>query len=531
MRSNRVLCCFVWNSVLFIPHAWGQLPAETARLTTHEQSLSIYFQAISSIIERPVIISNKVKALQVTGDFDLTEPMQALRTMSRNMGLIWYFDGHAMYIYRQEELSSSLGHLEHLKVNELIDALKEAGIYDERYPLNPFTDVQTFYLSGPPKYLQLVTQTATLLDKQYQLAKEEHASVAVVNVRFRPVSKRTLTLRGEKQVTPGLADILQTLWAGANRLVVESSKENEQTNEDSLLVKETLSLPAREGEPNGLLWILADAETNSLILRGNAMQINDAKQLIRELDRPKSQVQLSLKVIDVKESEINRLGVDWTGSFQSGSVSSVINPIEGVSALVGTRSIMARINALTAKSQARIISRPMVLTQDNVTAYFDNSHSFYIKLEAERVVDLKTITYGTLISVTPRIIPSAHSVPNVEMQLTVEDGSREPGENSVSSDGQISQTRIETLARVPSGTSLLIGGYTRSERIADQNAVPFISRIPLIGSLFRYERAQGTNVVRLFLIEPVVLKKEESSTIRLEEWLVQLREETSRSFQ
>ena len=218
---------------------------------------------------------------------------------------------------------------------------------------------------------------------------------------------------------------------------------------------------------------------------------------------------------------MTRLGVDW-----SGSLSAEINPF-GAKTLVSTQSIMARIHALTAKSQARIIARPMVLTQDNVTAYFDNSNSFYIKLEAERVADLKTITYGTLISVTPRIIASSSQAPKVEMQLTIEDGSRD-NPSASAEDSQISQTRIETVARVPSGDSLLIGGYTRSERIDDRNEVPLLGRIPLIGRLFRYDEPRRTNVVRLFLIEPRVLSDASSSATRLEEWLIRTRQETGR---
>lgn len=512
---------------------------EPALLTLQKQPVTVYFQALSALLERPVILSTASKKMEVSGQFDLTDSMLALKVFCHDMGLIWYFDGLAIYVYRQDELTSALVRLEHMSVEGLVRSLRDAGLYDETYPLKARPDAHSFYLAGPPKYVQLVTQTAALLDKQQQLAQEDRggvtATVAVVRVRYRPIFARTLTLRGEKVTEPGLIDTLRALWTGADRLTLTASREAGQP--PSLLppVLEEAT-PAVEGETVALtapqssgqqLWILGDNDSNSVILRGDPTQIRDARYLIRQLDNPRQQVQLGLQIIDVKESEVERLGIKWSGSFTDGSLTGEINPIGAAKTLVPTSAILARIHALTEKSQARIISRPMVLTQDNVTAYFDNSHSFYIKLEAERFVDLKTITYGTLISVTPRIITAIGQLPKVEMQLTVEDGSSDAAADV--NNQQVSQTRIETVARVPSGDSLLIGGYTRSERVDDRNSIPLLSRIPLVGALFRYQEPRSTNVVRLFLIEPRVLSEPDSSVTRLEEWLQRTRQETDRS--
>jgi type III secretion protein C len=512
-----------------------------ALLTLQKQPAQVYFQALSLLMARPVILSPASKKLEISGQFDLTNPMQALKSFCYDMGLIWYFDGQALYVYRQEELGSTLVRLQQLTVDELVRALHEAELYDEQYPLKARPDARFFYLSGPPKYVQLVTQTASLLDSQRKLAQEEQAgaTVGIVRVRYRPILTRSLTLRNEKQTELGLIDTLRALWQDGEPLTIALDDNIKASPLPPPVLDGSLQL-ARDGESVSLssspqmlgqkLWILADSVTNSIILRGDPQQIHEAKMLIQQLDHQRQQVQLSLQIIDVKESEVKRLGIDWSGSFSLGDLSGVINPIggvEGVTTLVPTLPIMARIHALVEQSQARIISRPMVLTQDNITAYFDNSNSFYIKLEAERVADVKTVTYGTLISVTPRIIATSSQAPKVEMQLTIEDGSRD-NQTSRPEDSQISQTRIETVARVPSGESLLIGGYTRSERIDDRNEIPLLGRIPLFGTLFRFEQPRRTNVVRLFLIEPRVLNDANNSVTRLEEWLKRTRRETNR---
>lgn len=55
-----------------------------------------------------------------------------------------------------------------------------------------------------------------------------------------------------------------------------------------------------------------------------------------------------------------------------------------------------------AKRRAAVVARPVVLTQENIPAIFDNNRTFYTKLVGERTAELDEVTYGTMISVLPR---------------------------------------------------------------------------------------------------------------------------------
>lgn len=141
---------------------------------------------------------------------------------------------------------------------------------------------------------------------------------------------------------------------------------------------------------------------------------------------------------------------------------------------------MAAIFALTRNDKANIVSRPMVLTQENIPAIFDNNRTFYTKLIGERATDLKNVTYGTAISVLPRFTINNQ----IEMMITVEDGSR--AGQITDHLPEIGRTNISTIARVPQNKSLLIGGYTRDEHRNIEEKIPLLGDIPYLGSLFRY---------------------------------------------
>lgn len=136
-------------------------------------------------------------------------------------------------------------------------------------------------------------------------------------------------------------------------------------------------------------------------------------------------------------------------------------------------------------------------------AHFDSNSTFYAKLEAERAASLEAVTYGTLVSVLPRV--SAED--EVEMQLKIEDGTASGKE--VQGLPVINRTTIDTVARVPHRLSLLVGGYTRQEQSRDGSAIPGLSRIPLLGQVFRRRASRNLDTVRVFLIQPRVRAAED----------------------
>jgi len=140
----------------------------------------------------------------------------------------------------------------------------------------------------------------------------------------------------------------------------------------------------------------------------------------------------------------------------------------------------------------------VLLTQENVLAHFDSNSTFYARLQSERAASLEAVTYGTLISVLPRV--SADD--EVEMQLKIEDGTSSGKE--VEGLPVINRTTIDTVARVPHHLSLLVGGYTRHEQARDRTAIPGLGRIPFLGNAFRHRSDRHQELVRVFLIQPRV---------------------------
>mgnify|MGYP006189524909 CR=1 FL=1 len=84
-----------------------------------EQSVRTFFSELSGPLGKPVVVSKNAAAKRISGTFDLRVPQQVFERVSRQMGLIWYSDGQAIYLYDAGEFKSSMMSLQTLTVAKL----------------------------------------------------------------------------------------------------------------------------------------------------------------------------------------------------------------------------------------------------------------------------------------------------------------------------------------------------------------------------------------------------------------------------
>lgn len=496
------LCCVLPLSLSAAPVRDGE------GYVARQENLSAFFDVLSAPLGKPIIVSKAAARRTVSGEFSLASPQQTLDRIARQMALIWYSDGQALYVYTAAEAKSSVISLNTITVAKLESFLRRSGLWDSRYPLR-HDGLRTFYVSGPPIYVDLVMQAAAFMDNQSadQFGQQR---IGVINLRNTFVGDRKYELRDESITVPGMATAIENLLKGESRSVdTEISKDGggrpggmpsfplEGGTSGPGAIDNTAPRIIARDMAAGNIRVVAYPDTNSLLVKGLPEQVRFIENLAAALDEPKRHVELSLWIIDLQKEVLNELGVDWKGSLKVGANTEASFNGGSLSTLDGN-SFMAAIAGLETDNRARVVSRPVVLTQENVPAIFDNNRTFYARLIGERSVELEHVTYGTLVSVLPRI----SATNEIEMALNIEDGNEvEPAEGADSLP-TVGRTRISTVARVPRGKSLLVGGFTRDESGEVIRRVPVLGHIPYLGRLFSYRQMRQSNMVRVFLIQP-----------------------------
>lgn len=478
-----------------------------------EQSVRTFFSELSGPLGKPVIVSKTAAAKRISGAFDLRSPQRTFERVSAQMGLIWYSDGQAIYLYDASEVKSSMMSLQTLTVTRLQAFLERSGLHDARYPLR-HDGLRTFHVSGPPMYVDLVVQAAGLMDNQRSELLLGKQQIGVIQVRNTFVSDRKYELRDDKVTIPGLATVIEDLLRGEKREVEPSVAQAPAQRPQGLMPAfplEGLASAPSEQDPTapriiarevaaGNIRVVAYPDTNSLLVKGLPEQVRFIENLVSALDTPKRHVELSLWIIDLHKDELNQLGINWQGGLKSSGTFTVSLNAGSATTLDGA-SFVAQVMALERTNRANVVSRPVILTQENVPAIFDNNRTFYAPLVGERSVDLQHVTYGTLVSVLPRFAQADE----IEMSLNIEDGNEveKPDQNKLpGSLPTVGRTRISTVARVPQGKSLLVGGFTRDDHSEQVGRIPVLGSIPWIGRLFSYRQNRSANTVRVFLIQP-----------------------------
>lgn len=491
-----------------------------------KESLRTFFDAISSRLNKPIIVSQRAASKQISGEFDLSNPQILLERVATQLSLTWYHDGQTIYIYDNGETKSVVLSLRYVSLDAFNNFLRKAGLYDRRFPLRG--DHGTYYVSGPPIFVDLLINTAKFIDQDKKKPSEDDSydgqKVVVIRLNNTFVGDRNYVMRDRTVTIPGMATVLGNLLksdkriaeAGMNKLGDESvSPPLSDAQEESSTADRVMALPFKKPAalldiprrretakaPTESIMILSYPNTNSLVVKGTQKQIRLVQDIVTALDVEKRHVELSLWIIDLQKDDLTQLGVNWQGGVTVGNKFGVSFNTGSFSTLDGSR-FLASVMALNGKKRAQVISRPILLTQENVPALFDNNRTFYAKLIGERSTQLEHVTYGTSVNVLPRFTGDDQ----IEMVLDIEDGAAlvdtDGATSTTDSLPQIGRTHISTVARVPKEKSLLIGGYINDQNSNSLRKIPLLGDIPWVGGLFRYREENKNNLVRVFLIQP-----------------------------
>lgn len=235
--------------------------------------------------------------------------------------------------------------------------------------------------------------------------------------------------------------------------------------------------------------------------------------VITELDVPTKQVEINVTILDVNANALREWAADL--SVGSGAARVQLNAAgtlgsDGTSTASGSSMVLwasdrlsLRLRALESRGQAQVMSRPSILTQDNQAAVLDMSQSVYVRLVGERTTDLRSVSAGTMLRVTPSILGDDKDA-NIRVTLDIDDGALGDS-SSGSSDPRVGNSSVSTQAVVRPGESLVVGGYRRQNSQTSHSRVPGLDSVPLLGWLFRGDSVLSDERERLFIVTARVL--------------------------
>ncbi|TPW03431.1 MAG: proteinral secretion pathway protein D [bacterium] len=275
--------------------------------------------------------------------------------------------------------------------------------------------------------------------------------------------------------------------------------------------------PAVSIGSTGGLRITADARTNALIMLADDAEYRNVLDIVRELDAPPPQVLIEATIAEVTLNDRLRFGVQWffddgdlTGGFSSGSNDDAAPSFPGLSIRYLNLDVRAVLNALSAVTDVQLISTPRILVLSNESAELQVGDQVPIITQTAVGLNndsriLNSVQYrdtGVVLSVTPRVTESGRMFIEIEQEVSEVSGTTSSEIDSPT----IQQRRLSTRIQVDDGQLVVLGGLLRSSRSLGDTGVPYLSRIPAIGALFRTRDTTERQTELVMFLRPTVIR-------------------------
>ena len=302
--------------------------------------------------------------------------------------------------------------------------------------------------------------------------------------------------------------------------------------------------PQAEAEKNALVW--ADPQNNALIITAPPKVMRTILDIVNALDRRRPEVLVQAIIAELDISKTEDLGVNWAAFSKNNKVplGGYVQPVGGTSLVdlvaagesgaaglsdsllagttigVGTlsaggESFAAMLRALQDDTTTNIMATPSAVTLDNQAAtlkdvdevpFVTGQYSTPTTTTTGAVTPFQTVQQeevGIILKVTPTISAEGNAV---MLKISVESSSLVGTTTTTLEEPETAKRSIDTNVLIENGGVVVLGGLIQNQQNRDNNGVPLLSSIPLLGNLFRARNDSSTRNDLMIFIKPTILR-------------------------
>ena len=316
--------------------------------------------------------------------------------------------------------------------------------------------------------------------------------------------------------------------------------------------------PVAEGQAPGAksATIQPHEETNALVITASPAVFRELSSVVRQLDVRRAQVLVEAVIAEVTDDLADEIGVQWQSTSYDGGddtgviggtnfpnqagagsiVGALTNPLGAIGGSNGLNlgyvggtvtipgpngqpitvlQVGALVRALRGDVRANVLSNPSVVTLDHTEAefkvvqevpfltgqYTNTSTNGGSNQPTNPFQTIEREDVGIILTVTPHI----NSGDSVRLDLRQEVSALA---DSVSNAADLitNKRELTTSVLVPDGGMLVLGGLSSEDARQSVSGVPGLSRIPLLGNLFKSRRASKNKRTLMIFLRPVILR-------------------------
>ena len=377
---------------------------------------------------------------------------------------------------------------------------------------------------GTPEDIAEIRSLAIAMDVAPRKDPREAVATTVFNLQY-----------GDAQI---IADIIKGTVGDAtditNAVAADVGAQSAETTSDGQFV------PLNRVVAPDAVNITASVETNSIVVRGTAAQVQEVGQLVHALDVRRPQVMIEAAIVEVSGEVAERLGVQLglgpnvpngaiaASNFSNGggvSLGSVLAAVgvpagsalsTGLTLGAGGNDFGILVQALSQSTSARLLSTPSVTTLDNEPATIVVGQNVPFRT-GSFATDGNTATPFTTIErrdvgITMNVVPRITAGGVVQLVIEQEISSLTNANVEGAADLVTNRRVINTTVMADNRGTVVLGGLITDDRINGSSKVPGLGDLPVVGELFKSRNARNTQRTLFVFLRPTILRSREDIT-------------------
>lgn len=294
-------------------------------------------------------------------------------------------------------------------------------------------------------------------------------------------------------------------------------------------------------------------QTNAVVITAPPAMLNTMKAVIAKLDVRRQQVLVEALIVEVNEDMNKDLGIFWNdlgnrdpavmGNFGTANagLTNLSDMTPGGLSLAffsNSGNLRGLIRLLEKNVSANVLSTPTIIALDNEEARIlvgssvpfkkgynsdynnnngnnNNNNNYY---NNNNYVQIERQDIGVELKVTPRINQEGVLTLEIEQKVESINESANVGGDSGASDLITNKREIKTKALVRDNQILVLGGLMQDDLQATESGVPFLSKIPVAGRLFRGTSKMANKKNLMVFIHPRILPDDLSTNIASQDY-------------
>lgn len=381
--------------------------------------------------------------------------------------------------------------LNHARASEMLPVLQSAAPPTQGASLAADTGANTIVVSGPSEYRNRVHSIVQQLDTP----------------QMRPASR-----------------VVRLNYAQATELAD--------------VVRQSITSSGEEGATT--ITVVAEPQSNSILITAPQDRLDSIVNSVQSLDIRPQQVLIEAVIFEISAENFSDLSVQFGGllnqalgggtSFSMDGRASLITLISaamsGTAATPGSGGMVgyadgnftAMVAAIARERSTRLLSTPAVLTLNNqeaeivvaqnvpfVTGQYSTVGTSAVPDQPFQTIERQDV--GLTLTVRPQITQDG----TVRLAITQE-VSNLTGTTSAAGGEVTSRRRLSTSALVGDSEVIILGGLIEDNSTTQNQRVPGLSNLPVLGALFRGRSVQEGQRVLLIMMRPRVVRSERDAT-------------------